>query len=170
MTEDEIHHSEAEVVAVDRAVATYRRAVRGELRCVVARPQDVVFDFLADVRNEREWNPRVVRIEMTSTGPIGAGTRFRGTYKGLGTLETELVLSERPKRLSFRSEGSRMDITGTFELSGEAGATSVALAAELAPRGPLRVAAPLMAPVLRRQNRKAGLRLKRALEQPPTSS
>jgi hypothetical protein len=138
--------------------------MKGELKCVVNRPVEEVFDFLADIRNEAAWNPRVVRIEKTSEGPIGAGTAFHGLYKGIGPLHTELVEYERPRRLSFRSSGPRMRIAGTFILSVVEGKSNVALNADLEPQGLFRVLAPLMTPLIKRQNAAAAIRLKEALE------
>jgi hypothetical protein len=49
--------------------------IAGEI--VINRPIDVVFDFVADERNEPRYNPRLRRVEQTTPGPIGRGTRFR---------------------------------------------------------------------------------------------
>jgi hypothetical protein len=46
----------------------------GRLTCTVQRAPDDVFDFLADIRNERAWNPRVIRLDKTS-----GANRFRNT-------------------------------------------------------------------------------------------
>ena len=138
--------------------------MKGEMKCVVNRPVEEVFDFLADIRHEAVWNPRVVRIDKTSEGPIGAGTTFHGLYKGIGPLRTELVEYARPERLSFRSRGPRMRIAGTFVLSAVQGDSNVVLNANLQPQGPFRYIAPLMAPLIKRQNAAAATRLKQALE------
>jgi hypothetical protein len=138
--------------------------VRGQLHVSVDRPAEEVFDFLADIRNEVAWNPRVLGIEKVTTGPIGPGTTFDGRYQGLGALRTELVEYQRPRRLSFRSDGPRMRITGTFVLAPAGGGTEIALEAELAPRGVFALVAPLMGPAIRRQNAAAAVRLRRALE------
>jgi hypothetical protein len=139
--------------------------MKGEMECVVNRPVEEVFDFLADVRNEAAWNPRVVRIDKTSDGSIGAGTTFYGLYKGIGALRTELVAYERPERLSFRSSGPRMRIGGQFALSAVQGKSSVTLNADLKPQGLFRLLAPLMAPLIKRQNAAAATRLKQTLEE-----
>jgi carbon monoxide dehydrogenase subunit G len=138
--------------------------MKGEMKCVVNRPIEEVFDFLADIRNEAAWNPRVVRIDKTSDGSIGAGTTFYGLYKGIGALRTELVEYEQPERLTFRSSGPRMLIAGQFALSAVQGRSSVTLNADLKPQGLFRLLAPLMAPVIKRQNAAAAIRLKQALD------
>ena len=140
--------------------------MKGELRVEVARPVAEVFDFLADIRNEVAWNPRVVQLDKTSSGPIAAGTTFRGRYHGLGPLETELTAYERPGRLGFRSVGPRARLTGTFTLTATQHGTSVVLVADLQPRGIFKLLEPLMAPMLKQQNAAAAARLKQALEHP----
>ena len=49
--------------------------IEGEI--VIERPPEAVFDFVADERNEPRYNPRMLRVEQISAGPIGLGTRFR---------------------------------------------------------------------------------------------
>lgn len=139
--------------------------MKGELHTVVKRPIEEVFDFLVDIRNEAAWNPRLRKIDKTSDGGIDAGTTFQGTYQGLGALHTRLTEFERPTRFSFRSTGARMNIAGTFILTRVDGDTRVDLRADFEPRGLFKLLAPLMRPVLNRQNAAAAIRLKRALEE-----
>ncbi|MGZ6639243.1 MAG: SRPBCC family protein [Solirubrobacteraceae bacterium] len=53
--------------------------VEGEI--IINRPEEEVFDFVADERNEPRYNPRMVRAEKISEGPIGPGTRFHTELK-----------------------------------------------------------------------------------------
>jgi hypothetical protein len=48
--------------------------ISGEI--VIARPVEEVFALLADARNEPLYNPRILKAEKVSAGPIGLGTRF----------------------------------------------------------------------------------------------
>jgi hypothetical protein len=140
--------------------------MRGQMRCRVSRSPEDVFDFLADLRNESRWNPRVVGIQQVTPGPVGTGTKFHGTYRGIGELNTVLTTCDRPSRIAFRSEGPRMDIEGVFMLTEASDGTDVALNADLRPRGLLSKIAPLMGPLFRRQNAAAAKRLKAALKAP----
>jgi hypothetical protein len=126
------------------------------------------FDFLADLRNEARWNPRVVEIQQGTPGPVGTGTRFRGTYRGIGSLDTVLTRCDRPHRIAFHSEGPRMEIDGVFVLSPATAGTDVALDADLRPRGLLSKVVPLIGPLFRRKNAAAAKRLRAALEPPST--
>jgi Polyketide cyclase / dehydrase and lipid transport len=140
--------------------------MRGGMHVQVPAPVDDVFEFLADLRNESQWNPRVVSIEKLTPGAVRTGTRFSGRYQGIGVLDTVLVGCDRPSSIGFRSEGPRVRIDGAFTLSPVADGTDVSLQADLEPRGALRLVAPFMAPLFRSQNRKAAARLQAALRPP----
>ena len=57
---------------------------RLEHEIVINRPVQEVFDYVADGRNEPCYNPHMPRVEQTSVGLIGRGTRFRGVSRLLG--------------------------------------------------------------------------------------
>ena len=46
--------------------------VSGEI--LINRPVEQVFDYAADQRNEPIYNPRMLRSEKVTDGPIGVGT------------------------------------------------------------------------------------------------
>jgi len=56
--------------------------VEGEI--LIRRPVEVVFDFVADQRNEPRYNPRMIRAAMATDGPVGKGTVFLSAAKSLG--------------------------------------------------------------------------------------
>ena len=82
------------VTAVDLA-ATVRLAHRSPLghstgrprvphvvgEIVINRPVEQVFDFVADERNEPQFNPKMLTVEKVTPGPVGKGTRFRTQVK-----------------------------------------------------------------------------------------
>lgn len=140
--------------------------MKGALHIEVPRAPDEVFDFLADLRNEKAWNPRVVQLKKLTDGPLSSGSRFSGIYQGIGELTTDLVEFDRPRSLSFRSVGPRMRIEGQFRLQPSAKGTQLTLSAELMPQGIFRLLAPLMAPLIRQQNAAAGERLREVLSGP----
>ena len=99
--------------------------IEGEV--VIKRPVDEVFDFVADERNEPRYNPRMLRAEKVSDGPIGVGTQFRAetaTRRGSAEMAIEITRYERPSRLESSTRLSNMDIAGalTFDpVPGERG-------------------------------------------------
>jgi len=51
---------------------------RGAVR--IEQPPEVVFDYLADMRNEPKWLPGAAAVEQTTPGAVGLGTIFAGRY------------------------------------------------------------------------------------------
>ena len=141
--------------------------VKGGMRLHAERPAEDVFDFLADLRNEKRWNPRVRQLTLATPGPIAAGSVFRGEYQGLGTLVTTLTEYDRPNRIGFRSEGPRAQLEGVFTIGPNGRGAAVTLDATVQPRGLLALLAPVMGPAFRRQNAAAAVRLTRLLEGGP---
>jgi len=56
--------------------------IEGEI--TIARPAAAVFDFAADQRNEPRYNPRMVRAEKVTGGPVRKGTVFRSAVRAAG--------------------------------------------------------------------------------------
>jgi hypothetical protein len=76
-----------------------------------------VFEFVADERNEPRHNPRMVRAEMLSPGPVGLGSRFRAEMRTRPrpvVMTTEFTGYERPRRLASTTRLSTMEIRGTL--------------------------------------------------------
>jgi uncharacterized protein YndB with AHSA1/START domain len=127
-------------------------------------PRERVFDFLADVRNERSWNPDVVSIEKLSDGPVGPGSSFRGEFRGVGAMTIRITGYERPHRLAIAGEASRLAMDVVYELSGDGRATSVVMVGDVRPKGALRAMAPVVGAVMRRQLAERPAQLRRALD------
>ena len=73
---------------------------------VIARPVEDVFDFVADERNEPKYNPRMVRAEKTTPGPVAKGTRWSATIESRGRpldMTMEVTDYARPDRLDRKS-------------------------------------------------------------------
>ena len=78
--------------------------IEGEI--IIARPAETVFDFAADQRNEPRYNPRMVRAEKVTGGPVGKGTVFRSAVQAIGRpteMCCELTGYNRPARLASRT-------------------------------------------------------------------
>lgn len=85
-------------------------------KILIARPVEVVFDCVADQRNEPKYNPRMVRSERLTDGPIGVGTRFGATMTS-GRRRTDMVVEtteyDRPRRLASKITMDMADDTTT---------------------------------------------------------
>jgi hypothetical protein len=144
--------------------------VEGEI--VIERPVEEVFDFVADERNEPRFNPQMTRAEKLSSGPIGAGTRFRAEMVRMGRtaeMTTEFTGFERPRRLESSTHLSHMDIQGALTFDPVPEGTRMRWVWDLELHGLLRLAGPLVARMGERQERAIWTSLKRFLEaaEPP---
>ncbi len=141
--------------------------VAGEIR--IDAPADVVFEVVADERNEPKYNPALLSVDLLSEGPVGVGTRFRAVHmSGRGPMEMTVELTEYdpPRRIASVTRTSWAEIRGavTFVQSGDA--TRMSWSWDVRPKGFARLLTPLVGVVGRRQERVCWGGLKRYLEHP----
>lgn len=79
--------------------ASQPTSVTAQVRILIPREREVVFDYFADLRNEPQYNRQVSGIHKTSPGPIGPNTTFEGSHLGLGRVTWRLSEYERPKHV-----------------------------------------------------------------------
>jgi hypothetical protein len=141
--------------------------VTGEI--LINRPVETVFDYVADQRNELAYNPRMVRSEKITGGPIGVGTRFRASARS-GRQAMELLIEitqyDRPRRLGSQTTMSSPDVNGGLTFEPVDGATRMSWSWEVSPKGPLRLLGPLVARLGRRQEQTIWTGLKARVEGP----
>ena len=114
----------------------------------IACPAERVFDIVADMRQEPQWNSRVSSAELRSAEPVQAGSRF-AIVNGGSEYDVTVTTYDRPERLVFEASGKPdLTIAYTFTPSGEE--TDLAADLEFRPRGALKVPFRLLAPVIRR--------------------
>src|SRR5439155_22825205 len=87
-----------------------------EVDNIIKASPEAVFDAMADVRNETQWNTQVSRSQLLSSEPIGEGSRFETVNRGQPYVVT-ITTYERPNRLGFGVTGKGVDITATFEFT-----------------------------------------------------
>jgi len=95
--------------------------IDGEI--VIDRPVDAVFDYVANQSNEPQYNPQMVRAEKITTGPVGAGTKFRSAVASRGRaaeMLIEITGYNRPHRLASATtmRQAAISYTLTFEPAG----------------------------------------------------
>jgi carbon monoxide dehydrogenase subunit G len=130
----------------------------------IARPAEAVFDYCSDMRTEEDWNPAVKTIELLSGEPVGPGSRFLGSFSGLGKATMEVVDFARPTGWTTATT----EATLPFRLIGkvvENGAGSrLTMRIELMPTGPIAWFAPLLLVLMRRTAKGNMTRIKTAVE------
>jgi len=114
----------------------------------IACPPEHVFDTLADLRNDTQWNSRVSRAELRSPEPIGLGSRFE-IVNGGTAYDVTITTYDRPSRLVYEASGNPdLTIACTFKPIDDG--TELESEFDFRPGGALKVLFPLLAPVIRR--------------------
>ena len=120
------------------------------VQAVVNQPVSIVFDQIADARNEAKWNTTLTHYQLVSQEPIGKDSVF--TYKNRGN-EFTSVLSEynKPESLMFEVQGKPMDIKATvhFEVK-SSDITIVNAEYDMMPKGVMKLLMPLFGPSVRK--------------------
>jgi uncharacterized protein YndB with AHSA1/START domain len=130
-------------------------------------PPEVVFDVVADERNEPRYNPRMTAVSLLSDPPIGPGSRFAATMKSRArtvTMESEFTDLERPTRLGSVSTVGAMRTVGALTFEPRASGTLMSWFWNVELRGVAKLAAPVASWMGRRQERAIWTGLKTMLE------
>ena len=122
--------------------------MRVTARTAIACPPERVFDTIADIRNDVEWNGRVSSADLQSGEPVGPGSSF-ALVNGGTRYDVTLTTYERPRRLVVEARGNP-DLTITYTLTPAGEGTDVESEFDFRPKGILKVLFPLLAPVIRR--------------------
>jgi len=121
-------------------------------------PPEKVFDTLADVRNDPEWNSRVSSAELQTAEPIGLGSQFAMVNGGV-SYEVTIATHERPGRLILEAQG-KPELTIAYILTPVDGGTSLDSEFDFRPTGAQKVVFALARPLISREITKqfAGLK------------
>jgi hypothetical protein len=122
--------------------------MRVTAKTAIACPPERVFDTLADLRNDLEWNSRFSTAELLGGEPIGEGSNF-AIVNGGSPYDATLTTYERPRRLVVEARGNP-DLTITYKLTPAGEGTDLESEFDFRPRGFLKVLFPLLGPVIRR--------------------
>lgn len=139
--------------------------ISGEV--IIYAPVEEVFDTVADERNEPEYNPRIVRVEKVSQGPVGRGAVFVAEPKGMGAkgrMTLEIVEYARPHRLHNVVRSSYMLVDGTLTFEAVEGGTRLRWDWDMSLVGPMRVLSPVLAVIGPRWERRNWVGLKEYME------
>jgi hypothetical protein len=140
---------------------------RIEGQVMINRPVAEVFDFVADERNEPQYNPRLHNVEQTTPGAIGLGTQFRAETIQRGRcvpMVIEFTAYERPRLLGSATHLASMDIQGDLTFESVPKGTQMRWSWDLKPHGLLKLLTPLVTCMGRNQERAIWSSLKRILE------
>ncbi len=127
-------------------------------------PPERVFDFIADVRNELEWQKDMRRAEKTSDGPVGEGTTFDTEYRAFGRMSLTLSEYRRPEHLVFLGDGPRMWMRFVMDVAARGGGSQVTFAIDMRPQGAFKLFTPLLSLGLPKEMAKRPQQFREALE------
>jgi len=142
--------------------------IEGEI--VIARPVNVVFDYVADQSNEPQYNPRMVRAEKITARPVGRGTRFRSAVASMGRTAEMLIECtgyDRPTLFATTTTMAQADISYALRFGPVAAGTRMRWSGQVRPKGGFRLLGPLITAIGRRQERRIWSSLKTHLEAAP---
>jgi uncharacterized protein YndB with AHSA1/START domain len=136
---------------------------------MINRPQQDVFDYLADGTHNREWRDGVLEISRTSVDD-GKGATYRQILAGPGGRRIDgdyrVTVFEPPRRLEFQVTAGPARPTGVFELSADGeGATRVRFSLDVEPTGMMRLMTPMITRTMRHEVAQLD-NLKAVLERP----
>jgi uncharacterized protein YndB with AHSA1/START domain len=137
---------------------------------VIDRPVEDVFDFVADERNEPTYNPQMLRAQLLTPGPVGAGSRFAAVHRGRRRpveMQIEVTEYERPRRLASTTTMARGHVRGVLSFEPVGSATRMRWDWNLPLNGLARLAAPLVKAIGSRQEQACWQGLKAHLESRP---
>ena len=141
--------------------------MRYETVIFVRRPIQAVWAFLTDPEILPRWAPAWVGARLTSSGPIGAGTTFRGprALPGLGVAWTgEVTEWDPPHGFGYVVNvlGARSEVRLALESTPDG--TRVVRLAQRQPRLAQRLASRVLGPLLIRHHQARDELLRRLLE------
>ena len=154
------------MIGIDAGQGNGMAGIEGEI--MIARPVDVVFNYVADQSNEPQYNPQMVRAEKITAGPVGTGTRFRSAVASMGRTAEMLIECtgyDRPKLFATTTTMRQADISYTLRFEQAGGGTRMRWAGEVRPKGAFRLLGPLITWLGSRQERRIWASLKQHLEQ-----
>jgi hypothetical protein len=145
--------------------------IEGEI--VIGRPVDVVFDYVADQSNEPQYNPRMVRAEKITPGPVGKGTRFRSAVVSMGRTAEMLIECtgyDRPRLLASATAMQQANISYTLRFEPAAAGTRMRWSGQVRPKGTFRLLGPVITWLGIRQEERIWAALKKHLEAAPAGA
>lgn len=120
---------------------------------IVRSPADV-FDYLTDITNEVDWNPKTRHVVKLTSGPISPGTRFGAEWIKGNPVIVEYVRFERPTAWTSVARSRRLDARGEGRIEPIGRGSRVTVTIELRPKGMLALLLPVMRRTMHERERR----------------
>lgn len=138
-----------------------------EISIPIRCPQEKVFAFVTDIRNDTKWWKAVIHTEKTTEGPIGVGTRFRQTAKVMIVTvhnNFEIVEFDPPHHMRAINHSPELAYDVIYRFNSTGPDTIYTMIAQLEAKGVLRFLLPITLRVLKGQSQRFFSALKTYLE------
>lgn len=132
------------------------------------RPPEEMFAYLSDFSTTERWDPGVIEAERLGEGPVHEGTEFRLLTSFLGRkvpLVYRIVEYDPPSAVTFRGESSTVVSLDRITFEPANGGTRITYHADLALKGALKLADPLLQVTFKRVGARALAGLRSTLEE-----
>lgn len=121
---------------------------------VFEQPIEVVFPYMGNPEAYPQWQDGFLEAKIISEGPIGVGTIYRAVHKMAGRrieVDNEVIAYEPNKKFVFRSISGNLATFGEITLQSVEEGTRAQLVFEAQFGGFFRLAEPLAARFIKRQ-------------------
>ena len=129
--------------------------VKTETSVVINRPIEAVFEFMADPKNDMQWQSGVLESRRTSEGPMGVGTIEEQEAQFLGRRiksTFEVTEYELNRKIKYKATSGPIPVEAEYILDSLAeGGTKVRFVAEGDVGGFFKLAEPLVGRTFKRQ-------------------
>lgn len=127
-----------------------------------------VFDFMTNPAHTSQWLPSVRMMEQVSEGPLGVGARLREVRR-IGVKDAEATLEvtkyDRPRAYSVRASLGGLEANVHYTFEPEHDGTQVDVVCEVDGRAFSKAKAPVVAWLMKRQDKDQLKNVQRLLEQ-----
>jgi uncharacterized protein YndB with AHSA1/START domain len=133
----------------------------------IARSPADVFTFVADVRNDPQWHTDILEAQLTSGRLVANGTTFTTRSKpfmGLSEGTGIVTAYEPPHRFVIEERMGKFEPKTILIIEPDGSGSQITRRVEMEPAGLLRLVAPFMGGMMRRQAAGFLANLKRVLE------
>jgi hypothetical protein len=112
---------------------------------ILLYPPAAVFAIAADPYKQLEWDPGTLkRVEPVTLGTLGRGARYRGDFKGFGTVEYEFAEYEPDRRFAHHTRMKFGEMHHRFEFEAVPAGTRLTQSMQVEPSGMGKLMAPFM--------------------------
>lgn len=107
-------------------------------------PVEVVFDELADQRNEMRWSREMREVELLTPEPIGEGSQYRARWAKAPMTRITYTTYERPRRWAADIRSWMIDINQTLTVEPREAGSHFTAQWDFTLHGPFKLFAPMM--------------------------